>query len=109
MAEMIAITPVASVTEYAALMRSCKIIALIRMWGKDHFKKLKWLSDDDVALTQAEHACNFWQYLRDVGQLQAARILCASVARLADGEAVDVPSNIQRHAFKNTPEHRKQW
>ena len=79
------------------------------MWGKDHFKKLKWLSDDDVALTQAEHACNFWQYLRDVGQLQAARILCASVARLADGEAVDVPSNIQRHAFKNTPEHRKPW
>ena len=33
-----------------------------------------------------------------------AALMIASVARLADGEAVDVPSNIQRHAFKNTPE-----
>ena len=31
-------------------------------------------------------------------------LMSGSVARLAEGEAVDVPSNIQRHAFKNTPE-----
>ena len=31
-------------------------------------------------------------------------LMSASVAKLADGEAVDVPSNIQSHAFKNTPE-----
>ena len=30
--------------------------------------------------------------------------MSASLARLADREAADVPSNIQRHAFKNTAE-----
>ena len=56
-----------------------------------------------------ERKCSVATLSSDMAEMIAiAALMIASVARLVDGEAVDVPSNIQRHAFKNTPEEAGQ-